>query len=140
MTNLSTKINPKDYDLVLCSRVLHHINFNQFDIALQEMKIVTKKYVLITIPVDDFRLYFSFRITSKRNINFTLRLPMFIKHLILRFFPMGDINYQDQWKINSKREYSLKCVSEKILKHFTILKSYALPEDKSHYMFLLKKI
>ena len=32
VTNLSTKINPKNYDLVLCSRVLHHINFNEFDI------------------------------------------------------------------------------------------------------------
>ena len=36
VTNLSTKINPKNYDLVLCSRVLHHINFNEFDIALQK--------------------------------------------------------------------------------------------------------
>lgn len=136
--NISDEISEK-FDLILCARVLHHIPFGEFENCLKQLSKVTKKYVVLSLPVDDIRLYLSFRITSARAKVVSIGLPLFIKKMILIFKKDRNSYYRKLWKINSQSQSKRKNIEEKIKKYFIIEKSYQIPEDKSHCIYVLYK-
>ena len=137
--NLSDKFKPASFDLILCARVLHHIPFSDFEIAIRQMAEITKKYVILTLPTDDLRLYFSMRITSRRSIIYSLKLPLFIKRVTLRLLRKDKTYYSKLWKIDASKDYSLSKIKKVIENYFIIEKSYPVPEDRSHFIFVLMK-
>ena len=136
---LASAVKDKSFDAVLCARVLHHIPFCDFEKSLRNLAIICHGEVVLTLPVDDFRLYFSFRVTSRRAMQFSIPLPLYLKRLALSARGEEHSYYAKLWKINSSSETRLDRVEEIIERHFYIKKSYPIAEDRSHHLFVLKK-
>ncbi|MCH4565530.1 class I SAM-dependent methyltransferase [Halomonas sp. EGI 63088] len=125
------------FDLVLCSRVLHHIPFGDMEKALCNLSALTKRYCLITLPVNDFRIYLMARITSSSISTLSLPLPLILKKVLVRMSGRGCDS--GVWQINSSHETSENKVVGVIARRFHIIKMFRMPEDQSHMMFLLEK-
>ncbi|MDP2918242.1 MAG: methyltransferase domain-containing protein [bacterium] len=123
------------FDLVLASEVLEHIPYAEFPSALRNLRRLTKKYLLLTLPY-----------TSRGTFK-----PYFHAHLwpfhkpiswskIFNLFPRPHIfNNQHYWEIG-KRGYPLKKVLQTIRNNnFTIIKHYPIPENLYHYLILCKR-
>ncbi len=125
------------FDMVLCSRVLHHISFDDLERALCNLSALTKRYCLITLPVNDFRVYVMSRITSSSISTLSIPLPLALKKVLSSLRGRG--GGSGVWQINSSRETSEKKVVVVIARRFKIIKMFRMPEDQSHMMFLLEK-
>lgn len=125
------------FDMVLCSRVLHHIPFDDFEKALFHLSVLTRRYCLITLPVNDFRVYLMSRITSSSFFTISLPLPIALKKVLSALKGRG--SGSGLWQINSSRHTSENKVVADIASKFNIIKSFRMPEDQSHMMFLLEK-
>lgn len=125
------------YDIVICCRVLHHIEFEKFHLALENLHSITKKHILLSLPVDEARFYFMFRYTSSQIFTFSIKFPLFFKKFYSYLFNKNIGS--GLWQINSTSETKLKNINSIINKDFRIIHSYQLPEDKSHCFWLLEK-
>lgn len=127
-------IKDKKYDLVLCSRVLHHIGFNKFELALQNLDHVTGTYLIVTLPVNDLRFYTLLRLTSTDI--YTVSLPIPFKKKLKEIFKKQGSGI---WQVNSNTETAEKLIVNKVKKFFVIETIYQIPEDSSHLLMVLKK-
>ena len=137
---LSSVIPPESFDLVLCARVLHHVPFDEVDAALEEMSKVSKRYVVLTLPVDEMRIYFGISATARPWHWVSFRLPLAVKRLLLRLVRRSGSAYAQGWKLNCCAESTLQGFEARLSKFFTIEKSYAMPEVRNHRLFLLSKL
>lgn len=137
VTQLAAVCPPNSYDVVLCARVLHHIDFQFFPQAITAMAAVASRYVVLTLPVDDLRLYFSARVTSRPSHRGGVRLPRALKHRI-QSIQDPNSHYTKLWKIDSSTETRRAAIETLLRERFTIEKSYAMPHDKSHRLFVLR--
>lgn len=131
----------KQFDMVLCARVLHHLPFEQFPDAIRQIAIVAGKNAVITLPMEDFRLYFMFRYTSSSIRTFSLPIPLIMKKYFLQM--SGKIHatkYQSGlWKINDFSGVRLQQIQNTIEKYWNILEQFRIPEDSAHYLLKLQK-
>ncbi|MDO8586155.1 MAG: class I SAM-dependent methyltransferase [Armatimonadota bacterium] len=138
--DLTSRLSDDSFDLIVCARVLHHVPFQDFERCLEQLWRVTRKSVILTLPVEDLRIYARFRITSLRSIGLSLRLPVVLKKTFCKVFPgRFDTEYRRKWKIGSEPAASLKKIEALLAAHFNIEKSYGLPEDRGHHIFVLTK-
>lgn len=137
---LSSLIPADSFDLVLCARVLHHIPLDQVDAALEEMSRVSKRYVVLTLPSDDLRIYFGVSATARPWHWASFRVPLAVKRLLLRLVRRSDSAYAQSWKLNCCAESTLRGFEERLSKLFTIEKSYSIPEVRNHRLFVLRKL
>jgi len=141
--NLSGELPPRSFDAVLCARVLHHLPYESLPRALRELALVARCWVVVTLPVDDCRLYLMTRYTSSPFSVHSLRLPLALKRGIIRLFrgSSADSLYSNGlWKIGSSRETALGAVLDAMSKDFEVAKHYPIPEDCSHHLFVLKTL
>jgi 2-polyprenyl-3-methyl-5-hydroxy-6-metoxy-1,4-benzoquinol methylase len=136
--DLSKIIGEKSIDVILCARVLHHLSFSEFESAIKQLSICAKKCVILTLPRDELRIYMGFRRTAGRYKILSLRLPIFIKKILLKIRKTGEGRYSKLWKIDSHSETSMRNVQILLDKYFFIEKKYCVPEDQSHIFFILK--
>jgi hypothetical protein len=124
------------FDLVMCSRVLHHIHFSELEKALINLKNLSNKNVILTLPVDELRIYSMFRYTSSEIKTISIKLPKFIKNIIKKSIKkeLGS----GLWQIDSEKKTSKNNVKKLINKHFNIVKSFQIPEDSSHMFYVLE--
>ena len=139
LLEISQLLEPEQFDLIICSRVLHHLEYHYFDEALEQLAYATKKYVLLTLPYDDAGLYFMFRYTSSRIRTFSISLPLTIKRFIQRKEPSDKPKRSSFWKIRATREHSLSNVRSQVSQCFEVVHDYLIPEDNAHYLALLQK-
>ena len=125
---LSKQFKEDSFDVVLCAEVLEHLPFKDFEKALAEIKKVTRKNVVLTLP--NARIPFGVFIKiPKKVISFSLSIPLTIKH---------KFNGEHYWEIN-KKGYSKKKVRKKIEGLFNIKREYKIPENSYHRVFILEK-
>lgn len=136
--DLDEAIGNRKFDLVLCARVLHHLPFDLFPVALRQIANVTSRYAIITLPVDEVRLHFMFRYTSSRIFTKSLRLPKFLKKLTRRWRSRGCANESSLWKVGDSPAHSAAVIRALLAKSFDILKLYQIPEDGSHLVAVLR--
>jgi ubiquinone/menaquinone biosynthesis C-methylase UbiE len=142
LLNLDRIFEPNSFDAVLCARVLHHLPFDQLERAIEQIAYVASDNAVITMPVEDFRIYFMVRYTSSQIRTISLPLPLFIKRLVVRVLSTGKEGTKfvsGLWKINSASHCSMGAVTQKLEKLFVIKKAYAVPEDAAHHVFVLAK-
>jgi len=137
--NLDKVFNEGYFDCVLCARVLHHIPFSEFENAIYQIWKVTNNKAVLTLPVDDLRIYFSFRITSRPAAIKTISLPISIKKKILKLTNKLDNSYYKLWKLNSQKRTSISNIKKLLDQLFIVNKAYRIPEDMSHCVFVLTK-
>lgn len=119
----------KSFDAVSAFQVLEHISFDDFEKALVEMKRVSKKYILISLPHfgPSFELYIKF--PRYKAIKWSIKLPRPKDHVFCG---------QHYWEIG-KRGYSAKRIKSILERHFTIVDEYIPFENQYHHFFILEK-
>ncbi len=137
VTDLKSIIEPKSYDWILCARVLHHLSFVEFETAIKELAATAKTGVILTLPVEDMRLYLGLRKTAGQYKIFSVPFPLFVKNLLYKVMKGAEERYKLLWKIGSHADTKLDRIEEIISRYFTISDGYAIPEDRSHYLFVL---
>ncbi|MFB3882368.1 MAG: class I SAM-dependent methyltransferase [Armatimonadota bacterium] len=137
---LTSVIPPDSFDLLLCARVLHHVPLDELDTALEEMSKVSRRYVLLTVPVDELRFYLGASATARPQRWLSFRVPLSLKRLALRAMRRDASRYAQTWKLGCCPGSTLQAFEDRLSKLFTIEKSYAMPEVRNHRLFLLSKL
>lgn len=119
------------FDLVCAFEVLEHLPFSNFENCLLELKRVSKKYIILSLP------------HWGRHFSFILRIPFFKKikfQFKFSFFPIKhNFNGQHYWEIG-KKGYNLSKIKNEIEKSgMNILRDYVCFESPYHHFFVLKK-
>jgi len=124
------------FDAVLAFQILEHLPFDDFSKALNELKRVSLKYVVISLPFRSayFELVVKFpfiRTLLKKNfLDLTLRKGV--------KFPGFASSSQHYWEID-QHQYKLKQIKKILSRDFIILRDFSPVLDKYHYFFVLKK-
>jgi 2-polyprenyl-3-methyl-5-hydroxy-6-metoxy-1,4-benzoquinol methylase len=140
--DLEEIVQGKVFDVVLCARVLHHLPYDSFPKAIEQISIVSAKAAVVTLPVDDFRFYLMSRYTSSNIRTFSIPIPLFLKRKIVSVLTKN----KDQsrfisglWKINDQTGVSFSDIKSTVEKQWEIVAEYKIPEDSAHYLMQLIK-
>ena len=94
-----------EFDLVCAFEVLEHLPFSEFEVALNEMKRVSKKHVLFSVPYSAFKFHLSFKFLPFFPIKtFEIHIPYLIKH---------KFNGEHYWEAG-KKNYPVKKIKRNI--------------------------
>lgn len=128
---LNIPFTDNEFSVVACFEVLEHIPFKQFIDALKELKRVSNRYILLSMP-DRSRVYkFFLHVPHKKDVKKLFRVPR-INKLSHRF------DGQHYWEIG-KKNYPLKKVKDVIFEaELSLLKTFRVFEFKEHRFFLLE--
>lgn len=140
--DLASVLGDQKFDLVLCARVLHHLSYEEFPAALAAIAAVSNRNAVVTLPMEDFRLYLMARYTSSSLHTVSLPLPLMLKRKFFEWLKVYDRDTKfrsGQWKINSTRNINLKNIQTQVSQKWKIEKNYRIPEDSAHYMLALTK-
>ena len=126
------KIKTNSFDTVVAFEVLEHIPFSDLDKALQELRRITKKNVIISIPYNTI------------NIGGSLKILPFIKPLqfMIRlcelFFCEHKFNGIHYWEMGMK-DFSKKKITKKLQENgFSIINTFYDVLNPVHYFFVLQ--
>lgn len=125
-------ISDNSYDLVCAFEVIEHLPYERFKIILGELKRISQRWVIISLP------------HWGRHFSVNIRLPYFKKfhwQKKISFFPKNHFfNGQHHWEIG-KRGFDLGKIKEEINNSgFEIITDYIAFESPYHHFFILKKI
>ncbi|MDD5749184.1 MAG: methyltransferase domain-containing protein [Patescibacteria group bacterium] len=119
------------FDLVCAFEVLEHLPFEDFDQAIAELKRVSKKYILLSLP--HWGRHFSFKIFLPK-IGYKKWQYKFDKKPIAHQF-----RGEHYWEIG-KKNYPLKRIKKHIQKAgLELVKDNIAFESPYHHFFILKK-
>jgi len=124
-------LEDNSFDVVCVFEVLEHLPFEKFPEVLKELKRVSKKYIIMSVP------------HWGRHFALELKLPYFGKIRLQHKFAWWPIehkfNGQHYWEIG-KKDCSLKKV-KKIIKEegLEIKKDYIVFNSPYHHFFVLEK-
>jgi ubiquinone/menaquinone biosynthesis C-methylase UbiE len=119
----------ESFDVVCAFQVLEHIAFSDFELALAEMKRVSKKYIFISLPHFGPSVEVWFKIPLMKRIKFSFKVPVPKKHVF------GGQHY---WEIG-KRGYSARKIRQILQEQFTIQSEYVPFENQYHHFYILEK-
>ncbi len=127
------------FDFVFACEVVEHLPFSDFDKALLELKRVSSKNVLISIPYNRNVLEISFVLKNLflRKINKKMQVRVALNNFYKEI--NFEINGQHYWEMGAKN-YSKKKIFTSIKKYFKIEQSFSPHGDSNHYFFLLSKL
>ncbi|MCK4735029.1 MAG: methyltransferase domain-containing protein [Methanophagales archaeon] len=122
------------FDAVLACEILEHIPFEDVSMALSELKRISKKYVIISIPDSSFftELLFNINIPflNKKLLHYVLSIPFFTHK-----FKKTNEHY---WEMGYKN-YSKKQIRKLLKRYFEIKKEFQPILNPCHYFFILEK-
>jgi SAM-dependent methyltransferase len=121
------------FDTVCAFEVLEHIPFNDFEKSLKELKRVSKKNIIISIPIRKIGIEFYMWLPKIHDIYIYLDIPFPIKQK--KNITDKDAHY---WEVN-RIGYSKKRILNIIKKHFTVKKEFRPRFNKSHWFLVLEK-
>ena len=118
------------FDIVCAFEVLEHLPFEKFGKALEEIKRVSKKYVVLSLPHWGISLYLGIKLPLLKKLEIFIKFPFYRKHKFAG---------EHYWEIG-KKGYPLRRIKGLIKQAgFKILKDYLVFEVPSHHYFILKK-
>jgi SAM-dependent methyltransferase len=135
---LSSVVRDRQFDTVVCCRVLHHLPCDLLEPAVTQLYNCCRSRLLLTLPVDDMRVYLSTRWTAARLQTLSIPLPRGVKPLLARV--IGVSPGSGLWQVNSSRNTRLKTVLDRIERASGPLVAYQLPEDKSHLLVTVDRV
>lgn len=118
------------FDAVLAAEILEHLPFEKFEICLKEIKRVTKKYAVISLPHWGWTFYLILKIPLLKKIQFFAKISGILSH---------HFNGEHYWEMG-KRGYPLSKIKKEITRSgFRILKDFITPDSPYHHFFVLEK-
>jgi len=126
---LKMPLKDNSFDLILCAEILEHLPFEDFEKAFSELKRVSIKYVVLSLPHFGPPIKFSFKIPFLKEIKFSFKIPFPKKH---------QFHGEHYWEIG-KRGFSIRRIRKIIKKYFKIEKEFIPFENQYHHFFILKK-
>jgi ubiquinone/menaquinone biosynthesis C-methylase UbiE len=124
------------FDVVVAFEILEHLPWEEVDKALKELKRVSKKYVVISVPWTGWffnmslDLPFNKKLLGERYLN--------IGFLISRFFANMKPRKEHFWEIGFKN-YPLSKIKAKFKLYLNIEKEYQIKSNRYHHFFILSK-
>lgn len=128
--DLSTLISAKS-DLILCSEVLEHIDFNYFEASLEQLRLAANKYVIITLP--EFKKFFGVNMQIRVPKLKVFSFPLFIKIRGNRQLRSGHF-----WEIDYNKETNRSSIEKIITKYFTIIDKGYFHINPYHNFYVLE--
>ena len=123
---LSLPFEDKTFDIVCAFEVLEHLPFDTFESALKELKRVSGRHVMLSLPHFGPPILFSLKLPFLPKIEFSFKIPFHKKHVF---------DGEHYWEIG-KSGYSIKRIRSIIRKHFTIQKEFIPFENQYHHFFI----
>lgn len=129
-------IENDSFDVVTAFEVLEHIPFDDVPAALGELKRVSKRYVVISVPYKSTGCEWILKFPGIRTlikkpfIDFFVRIP-------LKFGGIK-VSGQHYWEIDAWRTRKSK-VRRMLKQFFRIVQELSPPLNKYHYFFVLEK-
>jgi len=117
------------YDAVCAFEVLEHLPYEKFPQVLSELKRVSKKNVIVSLPHFGPPIKFSLKIPFLPEVKLSFKIPFYRKH---------EFNGEHYWEIG-KRGYSVSRIKKDIEKYFKIAKDFIPFENQYHHFFVLEK-
>lgn len=126
---LKMPLENDSFDVVLCAEVLEHLPFEKFEEGLRELKRVSKRNVVLSLPHFGHSLKLGFKIPLIKEKMFAIRLAFPQKH---------HFNGEHYWEIG-KKGYPPNKIKKIIKNHFRIKKEFIPFENQYHHFFILEK-
>lgn len=118
----------KEFDVTLCAEVLEHLPFEDFPKALSEIRRVTRRAVVLSLPNWGWTFWLGLKLPLLPKLDFFWKLAGVLKH------PSGGEHF---WEIG-KRGYPLRKISAAIeAAGFRVRTTYLKPDSPYHRFFLL---
>jgi len=133
----SLPLPDNSFDSVTAFEVLEHIPFEEVPKALSELKRVSRKHVLISLPYRSAAFEFILKFPGIRTLfkkpflDFLLRIP-------LRFGGI-EVSGQHYWEIDCWK-YSLGNLRKLLKNQFKIVREIKPAMNHYHYFFVLEKL
>ena len=125
----SMSLKNNSFDLILCAEVLEHLPFEKFEQCLSELRRVSKRNVVLSLPHFGPPIKISFKIPFIKEIKIAFKIPYSPKHKI------GGVHY---WEIG-KKGYSSRKIRNIIKRYFKIKKEFIPFENQYHHFYILEK-
>lgn len=123
-------VSDNSFDVILAAEILEHLPFEKFDSCLKEIKRITKKYAVISLPHWGWTFFLIFKTPLLKKIQFLFKISGLLKH---------KFNGEHYWEVG-KRGYSLSKIKKEIERAgFKILKDFITPDSPYHHFFILEK-
>jgi ubiquinone/menaquinone biosynthesis C-methylase UbiE len=119
------------YEVVCAFEVLEHLPFDDFKKSLMEMKRVSKKYILFSVPYNAFKFHIALKIIPFTEIK---EIEFHIPYLFLNHKFDG----QHYWEAG-KKNYSLKRIKKEIKKTGLNIVEISPIKKAQHVCFILEK-
>ncbi len=122
-------VGSNSFDIVCAFEALEHLPFNKFKQSLLELKRVSKKYVIISLPHFGPPFKLNIKIPFLKELKLSFKIPFPKKH---------NFNGQHYWEIG-KNGYSPRMIKKILSGIFTIKKDFIPFENQYHHFYILEK-
>ncbi|EKE16388.1 MAG: methyltransferase type 11 [uncultured bacterium] len=132
--NLPLKNN--SFDTVVACEILEHLPFSEFESTIKELRRVTRRTLIISLPYSCAYLENNLKINIpffQKKLNFSIKIPYFFIKIKL-----NNKNKEHYWELGSK-DCSKSTIRNIIKKYFNISSEFHPPFNSNHYFFILNK-
>ncbi|MBI4134790.1 MAG: class I SAM-dependent methyltransferase [Candidatus Sungbacteria bacterium] len=119
------------FDFLLCAEVLEHLPWGDLPKALYEIRRVTQRFALITLPHSGYVFSFSLKIPLLKSASICLKIPHFWRRHVF--------NGEHYWELGKKSYSVVRVIREFQRAGFLVVKRSLYADDPAHYHFFLEK-